>query len=133
MLEGLELVDLYHLAFSIIAITHRTRIFILLSNYPLVCCFFYFACCLATIAFWICVAVNMAKVEAEGLEKAFKLRKSIGTMNMTLFFDTQMKVQRYATELDIVREFGQLRLQYYEVQNLVSSFLTSCLQRVCAQ
>lgn len=59
----------------------------------------------------------MAKVEKEGLEKAFKLRKAIGTTNMTLF-DHDLKVQRYATELDIIREFGQLRLQFYEVTML---------------
>lgn len=61
----------------------------------------------------------MAKVEKEGLEKAFKLRKAVATTNMTLF-DPNLKVQRYVTELDIIREFGQLRLQYYEVSSRYS-------------
>lgn len=58
----------------------------------------------------------MAKVEKEGLEKAFKLCKAVGTTNMTLF-DHNLKVHRYVTELDVIREFGVLRLQYYEVSH----------------
>jgi DNA topoisomerase II len=58
----------------------------------------------------------MIAFKNEGLEKVFKLRKPISTMNMTLF-DSMGKVQRYSTELDIIREFANIRYQYYEVSS----------------
>eukprot|EP01053_Blabericola_migrator_P012266 Blabericola_migrator_1__12265@NODE_765_length_6607_cov_284_868043_g545_i0_p1_GENE_NODE_765_length_6607_cov_284_868043_g545_i0NODE_765_length_6607_cov_284_868043_g545_i0_p1_ORF_typecomplete_len1470_score322_53DNA_topoisoIV/PF00521_20/2_4e122TOPRIM_C/PF16898_5/6_7e50DNA_gyraseB/PF00204_25/6_8e38Toprim/PF01751_22/5_6e18HATPase_c/PF02518_26/6_2e09HATPase_c_3/PF13589_6/0_0021LOR/PF04525_12/0_67LOR/PF04525_12/7_1e02_NODE_765_length_6607_cov_284_868043_g545_i016186027 len=48
----------------------------------------------------------------EGLEKVFKLRKAINTTNMTLF-DPEGRVQKYNSELDIMREFARVRLDYY--------------------
>eukprot|EP00923_Selenidium_pygospionis_P034441 GHVN01060043.1.p1 GENE.GHVN01060043.1~~GHVN01060043.1.p1 ORF type:complete len:1130 (+),score=219.16 GHVN01060043.1:4464-7853(+) len=56
---------------------------------------------------------QMAKAEKEGLLKIFKLRSAIGTTNMTLF-DPHGKVKKYATELDIMREFADLRMDLYK-------------------
>ena len=52
------------------------------------------------------------KASAMGLEKVFKLRKSFAVSNMTLF-DRNGKIQRYATELDILREFAKARMEFY--------------------
>lgn len=54
----------------------------------------------------------MTIAESEGFEKVFKLRKAIGVTNMTLF-SPEGHVQRYETELDILREFAKVRLDFY--------------------
>lgn len=55
---------------------------------------------------------QMSLAEAEGLDKIFRLRKPISTTNMTLFSPTG-KVIRYENELDILKEFAVVRLEYY--------------------
>jgi len=64
----------------------------------------------------------------EGLEKYFKLRKPIATSNMTLF-NAEGKVYRYATELDIVRDFTELRMEYYHKRK---EHQVSLLRKECA-
>ncbi|PFH34188.1 putative DNA topoisomerase 2 [Besnoitia besnoiti] len=48
----------------------------------------------------------------EGLEKYFKLKTSLSTTNLTLF-DPLGRVQRYANELEIIKEFAPVRLEFY--------------------
>jgi len=55
----------------------------------------------------------MNKVVAEGLESKFKLTKPFKTTNMVLF-DSKLKIKKYATINQIMEEFYQLRLEYYE-------------------
>ncbi|CAA9986839.1 DNA topoisomerase II, putative [Plasmodium knowlesi strain H] len=66
----------------------------------------------------ICFTIKMdpaklRKAEEEGLEKVFKLKSTLTTTNMTLF-DYNLKLQKYATELDILKEFCFQRLNAYE-------------------
>eukprot|EP01070_Trichotokara_eunicae_P003684 Trichotokara_eunicae@DN3525_c0_g1_i12.p1 len=55
----------------------------------------------------------MARAESEGIAKVFKLTKSIPMTNLTLF-NADGKVKKYENELEILREFGELRLKKYE-------------------
>eukprot|EP01071_Lankesteria_metandrocarpae_P005308 Lankesteria_metandrocarpae@DN3947_c0_g1_i1.p1 len=55
---------------------------------------------------------EMEKAEHEGLEKYFKLRRALNLTNMTLF-NSDGKIYRYATELDVMRDFANLRLEFY--------------------
>merc|ERR1719215_370148 len=55
---------------------------------------------------------KLASAEAQGLEKAFKLRSTIATTNMVLF-DSQGKLTRYESALDILSDFCKLRKQMY--------------------
>ncbi|SBT72119.1 DNA topoisomerase 2, putative [Plasmodium malariae] len=57
--------------------------------------------------------VKLKRAEEEGLEKIFKLKSTLTTTNMTLF-DPNLKLQRYSTELDILKEFCFHRLKAYE-------------------
>ncbi|ANQ06316.1 DNA topoisomerase 2 [Plasmodium coatneyi] len=68
---------------------------------------------------------KMKKAEEEGLEKVFKLKSTLTTTNMTLF-DHNLKLQKYATELDILKEFCFQRLQAYENRK---SYLISKLEK----
>ena len=64
------------------------------------------------------IEVDPASVEtiySIGLEKAFKLKKSISLTNLTAF-DVKGHVRKYETELDIIREFCVVRLKYYELR-----------------
>ncbi|CRH03817.1 DNA topoisomerase II, putative [Plasmodium relictum] len=66
----------------------------------------------------ICFTIKMdpnklKKAEEEGLEKVFKLKSTLTTTNMTLF-DPNLKLQRYSTELDILKEFCFHRLKAYQ-------------------
>jgi DNA topoisomerase-2 len=56
---------------------------------------------------------NMAKAEAEGLEKKFKLCSSISTSNMVCF-DKDGRIRRYSSAEEILEEFYDLRLKYYQ-------------------
>lgn len=56
---------------------------------------------------------KLKKAEEEGLEKVFKLKTTLTTTNMTLF-DPNLKLQRYQTELDILKEFCFHRLKAYQ-------------------
>eukprot|EP01054_Gregarina_sp_Poly1_P001148 Gregarina_sp_Poly_1__1147@NODE_127_length_13318_cov_461_829220_g113_i0_p1_GENE_NODE_127_length_13318_cov_461_829220_g113_i0NODE_127_length_13318_cov_461_829220_g113_i0_p1_ORF_typecomplete_len1054_score202_96DNA_topoisoIV/PF00521_20/8_4e121TOPRIM_C/PF16898_5/5_2e50Toprim/PF01751_22/2_2e19BBIP10/PF14777_6/0_82_NODE_127_length_13318_cov_461_829220_g113_i0750910670 len=55
---------------------------------------------------------HLGLAEMEGLEKVFKLRKAIPMTNMTLF-DSNGLVTRFDSELDIIREFAKVRLEFY--------------------
>lgn len=58
-------------------------------------------------------ASKLKKAEEEGLEKVFKLKTTLSTTNMTLF-DPKLKLQRYSSELDILKDFCFYRLQAYK-------------------
>jgi len=52
-------------------------------------------------------------LEAEGLEKALKLRSSL-SINNVVFFDADGKIKKYNSELELLAEFAELRLKYYQ-------------------
>ncbi|WBY57873.1 DNA topoisomerase 2 [Plasmodium yoelii yoelii] len=56
--------------------------------------------------------IKLKRAEEEGLEKVFKLKSTLTTTNMTLF-DPKLKLQRYASELDILKDFCFHRLNAY--------------------
>jgi len=56
---------------------------------------------------------KMREVERSGLEKTFKLKMTLNTSNMVLF-DPVGKIAKYASSLDILREFCNLRRAVYE-------------------
>ncbi|KAK7541834.1 DNA topoisomerase 2 [Phyllosticta citricarpa] len=58
-------------------------------------------------------AKNMQEALNMGLEERFKLYKPIATSNLVAF-DAQGRIQKYATELDILEEFYHIRLKFYE-------------------
>ncbi|KAK1933293.1 putative DNA topoisomerase II [Babesia divergens] len=53
----------------------------------------------------------------EGVDKVFKLRTSIATSNMTLF-DGEKKLKRYSNELEIIRDFAEVRLHTYDKRRM---------------
>ncbi|EPT26031.1 DNA topoisomerase 2, putative [Toxoplasma gondii ME49] len=55
---------------------------------------------------------RVERPEREGLEKYFKLKSSLSITNLTLF-DPHGRVQRYANELEIIKEFAPIRLEFY--------------------
>ncbi|BAM40193.1 DNA topoisomerase 2 [Theileria orientalis strain Shintoku] len=59
------------------------------------------------------INVNMAaEIMKEGVEKVFKLKTTISTSNMTLF-DSSKRIKRYESELEILKEFINTRVKYY--------------------
>lgn len=58
---------------------------------------------------------DMAKAEAIGLEKVFKLTSSINTTNMTLFA-ADGRIQKYDHAEEILLEFYDVRLRHYELR-----------------
>ncbi|KAL0873030.1 hypothetical protein Bca101_022735 [Brassica carinata] len=61
---------------------------------------------------------NMAMARQEGILKLLKLTTTIATTNMHLF-DENNVIKKYATPEQILEEFFQLRLQYYEKRKKV--------------
>ena len=55
---------------------------------------------------------DYAKAKAVGFEDQFKLSKSMGTTNLVAF-DSQGRIHRYETVLDIMEEFYHVRLDFY--------------------
>lgn len=55
---------------------------------------------------------NMAKAEAEGLEKKFRLVRSINTSNMVCH-DARGKLRKFSSPLEILEDFYPIRLEYY--------------------
>lgn len=55
---------------------------------------------------------QMARAEEAGLEKVFKLKSTINTSNMVLF-DSEHKIAKYNSALEILKEFCNLRRQVY--------------------
>ncbi|RKO93185.1 DNA topoisomerase [Blyttiomyces helicus] len=58
-------------------------------------------------------AINMAKAEAEGLDKKFKMTTSASLSNMVLF-DRDARLRRYASIEEILDEFYEVRLEFYD-------------------
>ena len=56
---------------------------------------------------------HMKQALEEGLEEKFKLSKSIATSNLVAF-DTEGRIAKYDSVNDILKEFFQVRLKYYE-------------------
>ena len=56
---------------------------------------------------------QMAKAEAKGLEEMFKLTKSMSTSNMVAF-DAEGRLHKYNSVNDIMIEFFNVRLKYYQ-------------------
>ncbi|KAG9100840.1 DNA topoisomerase 2 [Ceratobasidium sp. UAMH 11750] len=56
---------------------------------------------------------DMAKAEAEGLEKFFKLVGQVSTSNM-ICFDVNGKIKKYKSPEEILEDFYPLRLSYYQ-------------------
>ncbi|KAL8547760.1 hypothetical protein ACS0TY_007189 [Phlomoides rotata] len=59
---------------------------------------------------------QLLDTKAEGLQKKFKLTISIGTTNMHLF-DPNSVVKKYDTPEQILEEFFDLRLEFYDKRN----------------
>jgi len=55
---------------------------------------------------------EMKQIQAEGVEKTLKLSSSINETNMVLF-DSEGKIKKYKSALEIIEEFAAMRLQYY--------------------
>jgi DNA topoisomerase-2 len=56
---------------------------------------------------------QISSLEAEGLDKVLKLRSSLSTNNI-VFFDAEGKIKKYANEMELISEFAELRLKYYQ-------------------
>lgn len=56
---------------------------------------------------------NMKDVLHTGLEEKFKLTKTMATSNLVAF-DSQGRIHKYESVLDILEEFYHVRLKYYE-------------------
>ncbi|XP_026192952.1 DNA topoisomerase 2 [Cyclospora cayetanensis] len=56
---------------------------------------------------------RLASTDDEGLLKLFRLKSSLSTQNYHLF-NAEGRVQKYADELEIMRDFATIRLAYYE-------------------
>lgn len=58
---------------------------------------------------------QMAKAEAEGLEKKFKIHSTISTSNMVCF-DAQGRIKKYDSVETILQDFYSLRLKHYQLR-----------------
>ncbi|KAL8425445.1 hypothetical protein Efla_006844 [Eimeria flavescens] len=56
---------------------------------------------------------RLENTDQEGLVKLFRLKTSLSTQNYHLF-NAEGKVQKFADELEIMREFAAIRLTFYE-------------------
>nr|XP_027200401.1 DNA topoisomerase 2-like [Dermatophagoides pteronyssinus] len=56
---------------------------------------------------------NVAALYSAGLDRAFKLRKSISLSNLVAF-NVDCKIYRYKDELEMLKDFCAVRLMYYE-------------------
>ncbi|KAL8274060.1 hypothetical protein Esti_001902 [Eimeria stiedai] len=56
---------------------------------------------------------RLENTDHEGLVKLFRLKSSLSTQNYHLF-NAEGKVQKFADELEIMREFATIRLAFYE-------------------
>jgi len=66
---------------------------------------------------------QMAEAEKEGIEKKFKLSSTINTTNMVCF-DREGRIKKYAAAEDMLREFYEVRIEYYQKRkdHLVGEF-----------
>ncbi|KAF2758508.1 DNA topoisomerase II [Pseudovirgaria hyperparasitica] len=60
---------------------------------------------------------HMAAALAKGLEDTFKLVKTMTTTNLVAF-DHQGRIQKYATTLDMMEEFYQVRFKFYQMRKV---------------
>ena len=60
----------------------------------------------------------------EGLEEKFKLTKSVATSNLVAF-DAEGRITKYANVEDILKEFYNLRIKFYEKRKVLSTSPTS--------
>jgi DNA topoisomerase II len=63
---------------------------------------------------------HMKTALEKGLEETFKLTKSMATSNLVAF-DGQGRIHKYETVLDIMEEFYQIRLKFYEKRKVSNS------------
>jgi DNA topoisomerase-2 len=63
-------------------------------------------------------AEQMAEAEKEGIEKKFKLATSISTTNMVCF-DQEGRIKKYSGPEEILRDFFDLRLEYYNKRKAI--------------
>lgn len=68
---------------------------------------------------------QMKELEEEGFEKSLKLKSSLSTNNL-VFFDAEGKIKKYKDEKELLQEFAQLRLKYYQKRK---DYLTDRLRR----
>jgi len=54
----------------------------------------------------------MAAIELEGVEKKLKLTSSISTSNMVCF-DSESRIKKYRSAEELLRDFYDIRLQFY--------------------
>jgi len=62
---------------------------------------------------------HMQMALTKGLEETFKLTTSMATSNLVAF-DSQGRIHRYETVLDIMEEFYHVRLRFYELRKVGS-------------
>ena len=60
----------------------------------------------------------------EGLEEKFKLTKSVATSNLVAF-DAEGRITKYANVEDILKEFYNIRIKFYEKRKVISTSPTS--------
>lgn len=73
---------------------------------------------------------NMQKAEEEGLEKRFKMTSQISLSNMVCF-DHHGRIKRYASPLEILREYFEVRLKFYHRRKVcILSFCCLRLRRM---
>lgn len=70
---------------------------------------------------------NVSKMSREEILKKFKLQTSLSTANLVAF-DPLGRVTRYATALDLIREWYRLRSALYDARK---AYLLARLQREC--
>lgn len=73
---------------------------------------------------------NMAKAEAEGLEKKFKINTSVSTGNMVCF-DSSSRIKKYNSAEDLLQDFFLLRLSFYQKRKeYMADTLTADLEKL---
>ncbi len=70
-------------------------------------------------------AENMRLAEAEGLEKKFKLSMSLSTANLVCF-DPEGRIKKYTSVEEILEEFYDLRLRYYQKRKVFIKTILLC-------
>lgn len=71
---------------------------------------------------------HMAAAIEEGLEEKFKLSKTLATSNLVAF-DAEGRITKYATVEDILKDFFNVRLKFYEKRKVSGLFALVILQR----
>ena len=69
---------------------------------------------------------HLATALEEGLEEKFKLSKTIATSNLVAF-DAEGRITKYATVEDILKEFFNVRLKFYEKRKVSQRHATAIM------